>query len=89
MIFDWWAVTAKIKTVYSEQLDQVAIRIKHLVSTWPMSWGKHDAPGSIAVLTSYADQVIRLRTHLRYKGLGYVTVDRVLNVQGKSIASGL
>ena len=49
---------------------------------WPVAWGKLD-DGSIGVVSPYADQVFRIRAELRKKRLHEVSVERVLNVQGK------
>lgn len=47
-----------------------------------MAWGKLDE-GSIGVVSPYADQVFRIRAELRKKRMPEVSVERVLNVQGK------
>lgn len=65
------------------QVLEVTERISELVKTWPEQWGNYKADGSIAVLTPYAGQVTRIRHHLRTRNLGFVSVERVLNVQGK------
>ncbi|XP_053563874.1 probable helicase with zinc finger domain [Bombina bombina] len=61
---------------------EVVERVEELRRKWPVSWGKLD-DGSIGVVTPYADQVFRIRAELRKKRLSEVSVERVLNVQGK------
>lgn len=58
-------------------------RVEELRKKWPVSWGKLDE-GSIGVVSPYADQVFRIRAELRKKRLHEVSVERVLNVQGKN-----
>ena len=41
------------------------------------------ADAEIGVVTPYHDQVMRIRTELRKKKLFNISVERVLNVQGK------
>ncbi|KAM4691302.1 putative helicase with zinc finger domain [Rhinophrynus dorsalis] len=61
---------------------EVVERVEELRRKWPVAWGKLD-DGSIGVVTPYADQVFRIRAELRKKRLSEVSVERVLNVQGK------
>ncbi|XP_053231317.1 probable helicase with zinc finger domain isoform X1 [Podarcis raffonei] len=61
---------------------EVVERVEELRRKWPVAWGKLD-DGSIGVVTPYADQVFRIRAELRKKRLSDVSVERVLNVQGK------
>lgn len=57
-------------------------RVSELRKKWPASWGKiNDA--SIGIMTPYADQVFRIRSELRKRRMGGISVERVLNVQGK------
>uniref|UniRef100_A0A1B0BWL6 C3H1-type domain-containing protein n=1 Tax=Glossina palpalis gambiensis TaxID=67801 RepID=A0A1B0BWL6_9MUSC len=57
-------------------------RVSELRKKWPTSWGKiNDA--SIGIMTPYADQVFRIRSELRKRRMGGISVERVLNVQGK------
>lgn len=37
---------------------------------------------SIGIMTPYADQVFRIRSELRKRRMGGISVERVLNVQG-------
>jgi superfamily I DNA and/or RNA helicase len=37
---------------------------------------------SIGIMTPYADQVFRIRSELRKRQMGGISVERVLNVQG-------
>lgn len=61
---------------------EIVERVEELRRKWPVAWGKLD-DGSIGVVTPYADQVFRIRAELRKKRLSDVSVERVLNVQGK------
>ena len=53
-----------------------------LKRNWPREWGRR-ADAEIGVVTPYHDQVMRIRTELRKKKLFNISVERVLNVQGK------
>lgn len=58
-------------------------RVAELVAQWPTkAWGPM-TDSSIGIMTPYADQVMRIRLELRKKKLGKISVERVLNVQGK------
>ncbi|XP_078610136.1 putative helicase with zinc finger domain isoform X4 [Branchiostoma floridae x Branchiostoma japonicum] len=61
---------------------EVVERVKELQDKWPEEWGPVDE-SSIGVVTPYSDQVFRIRGELRKKRLYNVSVERVLNVQGK------
>ncbi|XP_069511137.1 probable helicase with zinc finger domain isoform X3 [Ambystoma mexicanum] len=61
---------------------EIVERVEELRRKWPLAWGKLD-DSSIGVVTPYADQVFRIRAELRKKRLSEVSVERVLNVQGK------
>lgn len=54
-----------------------------LKKKWPVTWGKLDEQ-SIGIMTPYSDQVFRIRSELRKRRLGGISVERVLNVQGKN-----
>lgn len=58
---------------------EIVERVAEISSDWPESWGET----SIGIVTPYADQVFRIRSELRKRRLGNVSVERVLNVQGK------
>ncbi|XP_036325735.1 LOW QUALITY PROTEIN: probable helicase with zinc finger domain [Rhagoletis pomonella] len=61
---------------------EVVERVSELRRKWPIAWGKvNDA--SIGIMTPYADQVFRIRSELRKRRMGGISVERVLNVQGK------
>ncbi|XP_028391332.1 LOW QUALITY PROTEIN: uncharacterized protein LOC114516140 [Dendronephthya gigantea] len=60
------------------EVAEVVARVEDLIFHWPKNWKKN-----IGVLTPYRDQVKRIRDALRKKGLGYVDVETVENVQGK------
>lgn len=61
---------------------EIVERCHELRRKWPASWGKFNDT-SIGIMTPYADQVFRIRSELRKKKLAGVSVERVLNVQGK------
>ncbi|QQP40187.1 Uncharacterized protein FKW44_014159 [Caligus rogercresseyi] len=61
---------------------EVVERVTQLQVTWPKSWGRRDET-SIGIVTPYYDQVQRIRSELRKRNLFGVSVERVLNVQGK------
>ena len=69
--------------VFLPQVYEVIERISELQRIWPPSWGSLDN-NSIGVVSPYADQVQRIRSELRKRKLFDVSVERVLNVQGKS-----
>lgn len=71
-----------MRAVASVQVFEIVERVEELRKKWPVSWGKLDE-GSIGVVSPYADQVFRIRAELRKKRLHEVSVERVLNVQGK------
>ncbi|KAG7202166.1 hypothetical protein KM043_015848 [Ampulex compressa] len=65
----------------------LANRVYDLRLAWPVHrWGPY-GEGSIGVLTYYAEQVQRIRTELRKRKLFDVSVERVLNVQGKQFVA--
>lgn len=61
---------------------EVVERVSELQRTWPTEWGTRDE-NSIGIVTPYYDQVQRIRSELRKRRLFGVSVERVLNVQGK------
>lgn len=66
----------------NSEVYEVVERVQDLKKQWPASWGKlHDQ--SIGIMTPYADQVFRIRSELRKRKMGGISVERVLNVQGK------
>lgn len=65
----------------------MAERVAELKKTWPTEyWGPY-GEGSIGVLAYYAEQVQRIRCELRKRRLFDVSVERVLNVQGKQFTA--
>nr|CAD7260482.1 unnamed protein product [Timema shepardi] len=62
---------------------EVVERVCELRKRWPPAWGKMDDQ-SIGIMTPYADQVFRIRSELRKRRMGGISVERVLNVQGES-----
>lgn len=66
----------------NSEVYEVVERVSELRKKWPSAWGKiNDA--SIGIMTPYADQVFRIRSELRKRRMGGISVERVLNVQGK------
>ncbi|XP_046398120.1 probable helicase with zinc finger domain isoform X2 [Ischnura elegans] len=66
----------------NSEVYEVVERVSELRRRWPTSWGRLDEH-SIGIMTPYADQVFRIRSELRKRRLGGISVERVLNVQGK------
>lgn len=66
----------------NSEVYEVVERVSELRKKWPASWGKLSEQ-SIGIMTPYADQVFRIRSELRKRRLGGISVERVLNVQGK------
>ena len=66
------------------EVEEVVDQVEHLYTNWPDEWGPAKAD-QISVVTPYSEQVQRIRMALRERGrgLGSVTVERVMNVQGK------
>lgn len=50
---------------------------------WPERWGKFNEY-SIGIMTPYPDQVYRIRIELKKRKILGISVERVLNVQGKN-----
>lgn len=66
---------------------ELAERVVALKRFWPVEqWGAFDED-SIGVLAHYAEQVVRIRNELRKRRLFKVSVERVLNVQGKQFTA--
>lgn len=66
----------------NSEVYEVVERVCELKKKWPAAWGKMDDQ-SIGIMTPYADQVFRIRSELRKRRMGGISVERVLNVQGK------
>lgn len=66
----------------NSEVYEVVERVCELKKKWPVAWGKMDDQ-SIGIMTPYADQVFRIRSELRKRRMGGISVERVLNVQGK------
>ncbi|MCJ8739264.1 hypothetical protein PDJAM_G00045310 [Pangasius djambal] len=77
-------VQEKNSTAYynNAEVFEIVERVEEMRRKWPVAWGKLD-DGSIGVVSPYADQVFRIRAELRKKRMPEVSVERVLNVQGK------
>uniref|UniRef100_A0A3Q2YQU4 Probable helicase with zinc finger domain n=1 Tax=Hippocampus comes TaxID=109280 RepID=A0A3Q2YQU4_HIPCM len=77
-------VQEKNSTAYynNAEVFEIVERVEELRKKWPVAWGKLDE-GSIGVVSPYSDQVFRIRAELRKKRMHEVSVERVLNVQGK------
>ncbi|XP_063988096.1 probable helicase with zinc finger domain isoform X1 [Diachasmimorpha longicaudata] len=70
-----------------EEAVELAKRIASLKSCWPVDeWGPF-GEDSIGVLAHYSEQVARIRNELRKRKLFSVSVERVLNVQGKQFTA--
>lgn len=69
------------------EAEELANRVLELKNAWPtQEWGPYNE-GSIGVLSYYHEQVQRLRIELRRRQLFDVSVERVLNVQGKQFTA--
>lgn len=66
----------------NSEVYEVVERVSELKKKWPSAWGKI-SDQSIGIMTPYADQVFRIRSELRKRRMGGISVERVLNVQGK------
>lgn len=66
----------------NSEVYEVVERVSELKKRWPQAWGKLDDQ-SIGIMTPYADQVFRIRSELRKRRMGGISVERVLNVQGE------
>uniref|UniRef100_A0A1B0CKW5 Putative rna helicase n=1 Tax=Lutzomyia longipalpis TaxID=7200 RepID=A0A1B0CKW5_LUTLO len=66
----------------NSEVYEVVERVAELRKRWPSAWGKMNDQ-SIGIMTPYADQVFRIRSELRKRRMGGISVERVLNVQGK------
>lgn len=66
----------------NSEVYEVVERVCELRRRWPAAWGRLDEH-SIGIMTPYADQVFRIRSELRKRRMGGISVERVLNVQGK------
>ncbi|XP_071507736.1 probable helicase with zinc finger domain [Diadema antillarum] len=66
----------------NSEVFELCDRVEELQKGWPGEWGTCDE-NSIGVVTPYADQVFRIRHELRKRKLFTVSVERVMNVQGK------
>ena len=67
----------------NSEVYEVVDRLVELKRNWPKAWGRKEDT-EIGVVTPYHDQVMRIRSELRKKkGLHNISVERVLNVQGK------
>lgn len=66
----------------NSEVYEIVDRVCELKRKWPPAWGKFNDQ-SIGIMTPYADQVFRIRSELRKKRLAGISVERVLNVQGK------
>ena len=64
------------------QVYEIVDRVDELRKKWPEEWGDIGNNG-ISVVAPYHDQVVRIRNELRKKKINNVSVERVLNVQGK------
>ncbi|XP_070187827.1 probable helicase with zinc finger domain isoform X2 [Littorina saxatilis] len=61
---------------------EIVDRVEELRRKWPEEWGNMENNG-VSVVAPYHDQVVRIRNELRKKKIYNISVERVLNVQGK------
>lgn len=66
----------------NSEVYEIVERVCELKKRWPATWGKMDGQ-SIGIVTPYSDQVFRIRSELRKRRMYGISVERVLNVQGK------
>ncbi|MPC09692.1 putative helicase with zinc finger domain [Portunus trituberculatus] len=67
----------------NSEVYEVCEQVGEIINYWPKSeWGPV-GENSIGVVTPYADQMVRIRAELRKRKLYKISVERVLNVQGK------
>jgi len=66
----------------NSEVYEIVDRLAELKRNWPKAWGRKEET-EIGVVTPYSDQVMRIRSELRKKKLYNISVERVLNVQGK------
>jgi len=66
----------------NSEVYEIVDRLAELKRNWPKAWGRKE-DCEIGVVTPYHDQVMRIRSELRKKKLYNISVERVLNVQGK------
>ncbi|XP_076642575.1 putative helicase with zinc finger domain isoform X1 [Halictus rubicundus] len=72
---------------HAGEVFELVNRVLALKNSWPVNrWGPY-GEGSIGVLACYAEQVQMIRTELRKLKLSEVSVERVLNVQGKQFTA--
>ena len=66
----------------NSEVYEIVDRLAELRKKWPKVWGRKEE-NEIGVVTPYHDQVMMIRSELRKKKLSNISVERVLNVQGK------
>lgn len=64
------------------EIYEIIEQVEHLQRHWPPEWGDFD-DNSICVVAPYSDQVMHIRSELRKRKMFKVSVERVVNVQGK------
>nr|XP_015220183.1 PREDICTED: helicase with zinc finger domain 2 [Lepisosteus oculatus]XP_015220184.1 PREDICTED: helicase with zinc finger domain 2 [Lepisosteus oculatus]XP_015220185.1 PREDICTED: helicase with zinc finger domain 2 [Lepisosteus oculatus] len=65
-----------------EEIDQVAEIVQSLLHNWPSQWGD-PSQRTICVASEGKQQVDFIRQKLRSKKLGKITVENLLNIQGR------
>ncbi|XP_033628979.1 uncharacterized protein LOC117291425 isoform X1 [Asterias rubens] len=68
--------------VNNYEVMEIVFRVEELCRKWPENWGKFNK-NSIGIITPYSMQVRQIRTEMRRRGLGDISVETVDNVQGK------
>ena len=66
----------------NSEVYEIVDRLAELKRSWPRVWGRREL-AEVGVVTPYYDQVMRIRAELRRKKINNISVERVLNVQGK------
>ena len=68
----------------NSEVFEIVERVTELQKRWPTEeWGPVKGENAIGIVAPYYDQVQRIRSELRKRNLKGVSVERVLNVQGK------
>ncbi|CAK9815583.1 Probable helicase with zinc finger domain [Anthophora quadrimaculata] len=72
---------------HMNEVFELVNRVEDLRNNWPTDRWDAYGEGSIGVLSYYAEQVQMIRMELRKRKLSDVSVERVLNVQGKQFTA--
>ncbi|XP_033886349.3 probable helicase with zinc finger domain [Acipenser ruthenus] len=81
--FAAWGMDKNCYSYYNfAEVLEIAEQVEELQKKWPVAWGKLDE-NSIGVVTPYASQAVCIRAELHKRKLQDVTVEQILNVQGR------